>query len=366
MEEIANQLALLSVKGIGPIQCRKLIKDFETPNQLFSAKKIDFYTKYKDRGNKIHERILQAKKAINSSKELIAFCHLNAISITTYSSKSYPTELKKCVDAPQILFSSGSKTWNNSPALSIVGTRKCTNYGIEAVNNICKNLSKHNITIVSGLANGIDYYAHHFALENKLTTNAVLGHGLNHIYPKYHLGIAEKIKKNGCLISEFNPSEKPTKYTFPKRNRIIAGISTATLIVETPYKGGAMITARMANDYNKDVFSIPGNIKSKQSQGCHQLIKNNQAHLISSAEDIINLMGLEPKPIERKKIRAKNELNDLHRKIIKQVENFPNMTTDELSMVLEISIQDLQIQLTKMELNGDIKLLFGKKIKILI
>ena len=108
---------------------------------------------------------------------------------------------------------------------------------------------------------------------------------------------SEEIKKNGCLISEFNPSEKPTKYTFPKRNRIIAGISTATLIVETPYKGGAMITARMANDYNKDVFSIPGNIKSKQSQGCHQLIKNNQAHLISSAEDIINLMGLEPKPI---------------------------------------------------------------------
>jgi DNA processing protein len=192
-----------------------------------------------------------------------------------------------------------------------------------------------------------------------------LGHGHNYIYPKYHADLFKSIEENGSLISEFEPNTMPSKYNFPKRNRIIAGIANATLVVESKDKGGSLITAQIANSYNKDVFAIPGNIESKSSSGCNNLISNNEALLINSAEELIQLMELKKKKTVTKENNMPLSLNEIEKKIMHVIISFPNYNTDEISNLLTINSQDLQSHLTILELKGAIKLLFGKKIKIL-
>ena len=365
MTEILHQLALLNIKGIGPSNCRKLITDFGSTAQLFNGNLKLFNAKYEKRGLEIYRKIQLAKSKLKNAEEIYSNCELQNIKITSYYKADYPKQLKHCYDAPQLLFYSGRNTFNQSPLISIVGTRNCSNYGLNVVKEICDGIKDYNVTVVSGLAKGIDYSAHYNAIKNNLLTYAILGHGHNYMYPKYHAALFKSIKENGSLISEFEPNTMPSKFNFPKRNRIIAGIANATLVIESKDKGGALITARIANSYNKDVFAIPGNIESKTSSGCNKLISNNEAILINCAEELIQLMELKKKKTVTKENNMPLSLNEIEKKIMHEIISFPNYNTDEISNLLTINSQDLQSHLTILELKGAIKLLFGKKIKIL-
>ena len=210
----------------------------------------------------------------------------NNVNHLFYTDKNYPSNLKLCMDAPVNLFYKGSVNWNNQRFVSIVGTRKCTQFGKEFTENIVSELSKYNVVIVSGLAFGIDIASHKAALNNTKTVS-VLAHGLDRVYPSPHAKYAKEIIENGALLTDYISETKPERQNFPSRNRIVAGLSEATIVVESSKKGGSLITADIANSYNRDVFAVPGKPTNKQSEGCNHLIKSHQAILLDIVTDIV-------------------------------------------------------------------------------
>ena len=210
----------------------------------------------------------------------------NNVNHLFYTDKNYPSNLKLCMDAPGNRFYKGSVNWNNQRFVSIVGTRKCTQFGKEFTENIVSELSKYNVVIVSGLAFGIDIASHKAALNNTKTVS-VLAHGLDRVYPSQHAKYTKEIIENGALLTDYISETKPERQNFPSRNRIVAGLSEATIVVESSKKGGSLITSDIANSYNRDVFAVPGNPTNKQSEGCNHLIKSHQAILLDIVTDIV-------------------------------------------------------------------------------
>ena len=206
-----------------------------------------------------------------------------------------------CYDSPTLLFYKGDADLNASKIIAIIGTRNHTEYGKQQTEKLVKELSSQNILVVSGMAFGIDAIAHKAAFKNNLATVGVLGHGLDQIYPPEHSNLAkDMLKHGGGLLTEFRSKTKPDKHNFPTRNRIVAGMSDATIVIETGEKGGSMITAELANGYNKDVFALPGKINDNKSAGCNFLIRNNKAMLLTDAEELIEVMGWEEKAKSQK------------------------------------------------------------------
>ena len=369
MKELINQIALLKVNGIGPRTIRKLISDFASTQNLFKATKKDFQQKYQNRGEKIYKLVQEGKQFISEAATEYEYCKRKNYEISSFYDNNYPNSLRHCTDAPLILYQSGNIDLNENTLLSIVGTRTHSKYGEQVVENVIDSLKNYQVTIVSGLARGIDYLTHHFCVQNDIPNIAILGHGLDNIYPKYHSEIKEKIKNNGALISEFNPTTKPSKYNFPKRNRIIAGISSATLVIESPIRGGAMITAGIANSYNRDVFAVPGNFFDQKSMGCNYLIYNNEAHLLDNSKTLIKMLDLKERKslIKNKRIckEEKIELKNDEKKLFLQLEENMSLNYDFLMNQLNVSIEQLQNLICSLEIKGCIELHFGNKIKII-
>src|SRR5690606_16227964 len=221
-----------------------------------------------------------------------------------YTDKNYPTRLKQINDAPSLLYVKGNVDFENQKMVAIVGTRKATEYGKRCVEDLVAELVPHRATIVSGLAYGIDIHAHKQAVKNDLPTFGVMGSGMDIIYPSAHKETAKKMFANGGLITEHPFGTKPDAHNFPARNRIVAALSDAVIIVEAAAKGGALITADIANSYNKDVFAMPGNLRQSHSAGCNNLIKSNRAHLLTSVKDLEYIMNWDPavKPSRKESI----------------------------------------------------------------
>ena len=359
-KDLIYQIALLQVKGIGPSILRKMLLQFESAENIMLADKADFIEKNLYHP-KLYNKIKESKTLIDYAVKELDFCNRNNIHVISYNDPEFPYRLKECNDAPQILFCKGKESLNKKRILSIVGTRRPSPYGLQICKALCEALSYYDTTIVSGLAHGIDYNAHCFAMKNQLPTFAVLGHGHKHIYPSNHVNTANEIMNNGLLVSEYCSMVKPSKYTFPKRNRIIAGISDATLVVESPLKGGSMITARIANSYNKDVFAIPGNIFSEKSAGCNHLIKNNEAHLIDSANELVRMMDWEKENVAIKnKFKNFNKLTEDEMKIISFLQKSGRSTIDEICSELHETINELHFRLTQLEIKGIIQQHPGK------
>ncbi|MBT8271840.1 MAG: DNA-processing protein DprA, partial [Bacteroidia bacterium] len=217
-----------------------------------------------------------------------------------YQGSGYPFRLKHCLDAPILIFSQGNFNLNNKFIISVVGTRNATHHGKAACEAFISEIAPLKPIIVSGFAYGIDIVAHKAALKHGLQTIVCLAHGLNQIYPKTHRQFVPQIMENGALFTEFWSSDPFDRNNFLKRNRIIAGMSEATVVVESAEKGGSLVTADIANSYNREVFAMPGRVTDMLSRGCHNLIKTQQAHLLSSAADLIYMLGWEldrkPKP----------------------------------------------------------------------
>jgi DNA processing protein len=330
MNSILYAIALTFIKGIGPINAKSLIAHFKNVESVFDAKPADFKNFNKNISTLLDKNIKD--QAIERAKKEIEFARKHNIAVHYFLDKSYPYRLKECEDSPIILYSLGNCDLNSGYFIAVVGTRNVTPYGKECCNKLVKEMSvsQQDTTIISGLAYGVDSIAHKAALNENCHTIGVVAHGLDTLYPAQNKALARKIVDNGGAIVTEYPSETRIDPTnFVQRNRIIAGLSDVSVIVESAEKGGALLTASAANTYNRDVFAFPGRCDDNFSQGCNNLIKANQAQMITSADDIINFMGWKKKVAEQQMLFT--ELTDEERKIIEILHKVP-LDANDLSI----------------------------------
>jgi DNA processing protein len=360
---------LTKVKNLGNVK----IKNILFYNKKFDEEFLFNYERLK-RVEGINDiiagNILNAKKNYSLIEKdfdkILKNAEKNSIKIISILDEEYPENLKNIYDAPVILYYKGNLTKNDVFSLSVVGTRYPSEYGKNVCRKIVEELSHNMIPIVSGMARGIDSLAHKTALTNNNMTYAVLGSGVDVVYPRENEKLYNEIIENGAVISEFELGTGPDKVNFPRRNRIISGMSVGTLIVETGIRGGSLITAEFALDQNKEVFAVPGYIYSKKSEGCNNLIKKGQAKLIDSVEDIFSelnykLDGFLKKDIVNLKESEKKviELNIFEKSIIDMLSNEPKHI-DEINSTTGLSISDCLVNLLSLEFKGLIKQLPGK------
>ena len=304
--ELLYQLALTLIPNIGPVQAKILLQHCNA-EEIFHAKK-SYLEKIEGIGP-VRAASIAAFKDFSKAEEEIKFIEKYKIKPLFLTDNDYPKRLLNCYDSPTLLYYKGEADLNAAKIVAIIGTRSHTEYAKQVTEKLVKELAAQNITVVSGLAFGVDAIAHKAAVKNDLPTVGVLAHGLDQIYPAEHTGLAKDIvKHSGGLLTEFRSKSKPDKHNFPTRNRIVAGMSDATVVIETSLKGGSMITAELANSYNKDVFAIPGKVTDTKSAGCNYLIKNNKAMLLTDAAELIQVMQWEDKVKSKKEKKSQREL----------------------------------------------------------
>jgi len=358
--------SLLDVEGIGIMRLLRLVSIFDSINNLFKVDKYQLIIKGKLSSTlafKLEAAIKNIGLYSDKLKNEILILNNLGVKVVTYWDKAYPQQLKNIYYPPLILYILGSYLPTDAQSISIVGTRKCTDYGKSITNYFSSELSKQNITIVSGMARGIDSIAHRAAIKNGGRTIAIIGSGLDVIYPPENKGLFNDIIKNGAVISEFPIGTKPDAQNFPKRNRIIAGLSLGTLVVETKENGGALQTAQFALDQNKEVFAVPGNLTSEQSKGTNNLIQRNGAKLVKEPEDILIELELKLKPTIGKNIpKLKLDLSLFEEKIYVTLDTSP-MQIDKISAESNLSISETLVNLLSLEFKGIVQQLPGKLFK---
>ncbi len=357
LDNTSAKIAITLINNVGDVTIKKLIAYCGSFEEVFKAKK-SCLIKIPGINDVIASNIIQSSNDVNLWKrveEEIEFCNKNNIRVLSFSDDDFPYRLKHCEDAPATIFCLGNFNFNPKYSLSIVGTRSATNYGklfCEKIINDFKN-DGLNVTIVSGLAFGIDITAHKTAVENNLPNVAILAHGLDRIYPSEHKRIANILLNNGGLITEFLSKTKPEKPNFVKRNRIIAAMSDATLVVESKKDGGAMITANYAFEYNRDVLALPGRITDKQSEGPNFLIKSNKAFLVENSNDIYNALGWK---IEKNKTKQQQslmfDLTEDEKKIISIINENGDTPIDLIALKASLPISKVSVLLLNLEFNG--------------
>ncbi|MCI0751565.1 MAG: DNA-processing protein DprA [Flammeovirgaceae bacterium] len=363
-----NRLSLLAlhfIPGLGDYTIRQLISYCGSAEKVFSIPKGKLQ-KIPGIGEVTASKILSAspfkkaeaeiKKAEKEEGELIFFID-----------KKYPSRLRSIEDAPSLLYVKGNIDFENQKIVAVVGTRKATSYGKERVEELVSALVPHQALILSGLAYGIDIHAHKQAVKQKLPTIGVMGSGLDIIYPASHQDTAKKMMENGGLITENPFGTKPDAHNFPARNRIIAGLCDALVVVEAAVKGGALITAEIANSYNKDVFAFPGNIGQSTSEGCNNLIKSNKAHLLTAVKDLEYIMQWDlttPKPKKVTTIALQDFDPDEQTVLNVLQENEKPQQIDELSWKANLPVSQLASILLGLEFKSVVQSLPGKQYRL--
>lgn len=365
-EEMKYLMALTMIPSIGPQTARKLIMYTGSAKAVFKEKR-QVLQKIPGIGQTLAERASSSNLISRAEKELL-FCENNNVIILDYFSDSYPARLKNCIDSPLLLLYRGEYSFNSTKMISMVGTRRASAYGIEMCNQLIEDIAEFypECIVVSGLAYGIDYQSHLAAIKNNLKTIAVLGHGLHTIYPGQHKNLAFKILKSGCLCTDFFSDMNPERNNFIKRNRIIAGLSDATLVIESGIKGGALITADIAGSYNRDVFAFPGRAGDERSMGCNAMIKHNKAALIEGLHDLEYFMGWErgnQNPAPRQKVLFV-ELSEEEKKLISVLKNEGKISLDSLSLILNWPVSKLSSILLNLEFEGIIRTYPGNYYKL--
>ena len=351
-DEIFYYLALQAVTGIGPVKAKKLLKHFEGAKQILTEneKKLK---QLKGIGTHVLKQLKNPVIFEKAEKEM-RFIEANGILAIPYGHESYPSKLKHCPDAPLVLFKKGNFNINEKKIISIVGTRRMTTNGRQFLKDFIRDIKKYDPIIVSGLAYGIDICAHQESLENDICTIGVLAHGLDRVYPKSHAGIADHMQKKGGLYSEFWSGSPPDRENFVKRNRIIAGMSEATIVVESSNRGGSLITSELAFSYHRDVFAVPGRICDTYSQGCNMLIKSNKAAMITSVKDLEYVLGWsseQPKPkyVQKKLLIA---LSEDEKRLYNLLGNLDKWPLDLISIESGFTVQNALSLLLQLELKG--------------
>lgn len=324
-QELVYRIALTFIKDIGPKRAKALLSHFDRIEDIFKAP-VKNLKHVEGLGEHIARSIKgEMDAALDRAQKELLFTEKNNIGVLWFQDDDYPHRLKNCADAPVLLFYTGNANLNAERMIAIVGTRKYTDYGQRLCDDLVEGLRElPDTVIVSGLAHGIDTIAHKNALKHQMPTIGALGHGLDIVYPATNRQLAREMTAHGGLLTEFPSGSLPDKSNFPMRNRIVAGISDITVVVESDIKGGALITARIASSYNREVAVFPGRVYDSKSSGCNELIRTNIASLITSAGDLAELMGWQGKKI---------------RPVQKQL--FLDFTTEEQTIVNILQSQDL-------------------------
>lgn len=358
-QDLFYLLALLKVDGIGDIMAKKLLSHCGNAEAVFSTKKNQIAA-IDGIGASLLKN-LQDKTVFEKAAKELEFINSNDIQVSFFQDENYPERLKHCFDSPVLIFSAGNINLQNKRIISIVGTRQITSYGTEFCKKLIEDLAPLDPVIVSGFAYGVDILAHQLAMENNLQTIGVLAHGLNQIYPKTHKKYVAKMEENGGFITEFWSSSNPDKENFVRRNRIVAGMTEATIVIESADKGGSLITANLANDYNRDVFAVPGRVTDKYSQGCNDLIKTQKAHVLSSAADLVYMLNWDlekkVKPIQKSLFI---DLDPDEQKVYDFLLKNGKELLDMIALECDFPIFRISGILLNMELKGVIRPLPGK------
>nr|WP_315224292.1 DNA-processing protein DprA [uncultured Flavobacterium sp.] len=358
-QELFYLLALLRVEGVGDIMAKKLLFHFQNAQAVFNATNAQIAAI--DGIGAVLLKNFKSKTIFEKANAELTFIKSNNIKVAFFQDEHYPERLKHCYDAPVLIFTAGNIDLKNKKIISIVGTRQITSYGTEFCKKLIEDLAPLDPVFVSGFAYGVDIVAHQFAIENGLQTVGVLAHGLNQIYPKNHKKYMAKMEENGGFITEFWSSTNPDKENFVRRNRIVAGMSEATIVIESADKGGSLITANLANDYNRDVFAVPGRVTDKYSQGCNNLIKIQKANVLTSAADLIYILNWDiekkTKPIQKQLfVTLEPEEQKIYDFLLKNGKEL----LDSIALQCDFPIFKISGMLLNMELKGVIRPLPGK------
>lgn len=362
-EELFYLLALTFVNGVGSKTARTLMEKYGEAKNIFNRplselKTIDGIGEVRVKAFKDQEIFKRAEEELN----YVINHNIMVVPVT----KEYPKRLYNCLDAPLLLFSRGNFNLNSSKIVAIVGTRRNTDYGLKLTEDLIDGLqNQEGLLIVSGLALGIDAIAHKKCVQLGIPTVGVFGHGLDRVYPYTHKDLVEKMVENGGVLAEFPSGTLPDKSNFPMRNRIVAGLSDVTVVVESNLTGGALITASMAAGYNREVMAFPGRINDTRSAGCNEIIRTNLAAMITKPEDLLQLMNWDkvkrPKTIQQ---RLFITLTEDEQKVIDLLQEKENMHSDELLYFTGLASSMLAATLLQLEMQGLVKTLPGKFYRI--
>jgi len=368
-DEQIYTLALTRIPGLGLIGACNLVRTLGSATAVFQHRK-----ELKELIPEVSNRLIQAldaPEAFSRAEEELKYAEKNQIQCITLNDAAYPSRLRECEDAPLALFYRGNATLNALKVISVVGTRHATPYGGDLCQTFIRDLKSQipDLLIVSGLAYGIDIYAHRAALQYGFPTIGVLAHGLDRIYPAAHRKTAIEMMDHGGLLTEFMSGTNPDRQNFVKRNRIVAGMSDATIVVESAIKGGALITAELAESYHRDCFAFPGRTTDSYSAGCNELIRSNRATLIQSADDFLNVMGWdvsENKPKGAIQRELFPELNEEERKVMNVLQRNPDgLQINILVVEADIPINRMSALLFELEMKGMVRALAGGVYRLL-
>lgn len=361
-EELIAAIALQNMEGIGPVIGRRLMEECGSFRQVFELTKAELRKVTGVSDERINS-ILKKDFFAEAREEMERLSKLDVQSFVL-SDQRYPRRLKQCYDAPLVLFTRGDLDLNRSRMIAIVGMRLVSDYGKIQCRHIVEGLRGTEVVIVSGLAYGVDIIAHRTALEVGLPTVAVFAHGMDRVYPAAHRHTAKQMLENGGMwVSDFITGSKPDRENFPKRNRIIAGLTDATVVVESEVRGGSMITASLAFDYNREVFALPGDVDRSNSSGCHQLVQNQKASLITSANDLKGQLEWQIDSNSQKQLPLLLDWSDEER-MIGELVGKSGITLDLLAQKSSMSSSELATLLLQMEMKGMLRSLPGMRYKL--
>ncbi len=359
-DQLIFQIGLTLIPGIGDVNGKKLIAYCGGPEAVFSEKRRSL-EKIPGIGQHTVNALLN-QKVLGRAEEELNFIQKRAITPLFYLDKDYPRRLKHCADNPMMIYYQGNADLNADRVIGIVGTRNATEYGKRLCEQLTEELKDEGVLVVSGLAYGIDTYAHRSALKAGLPTVGVLAHGLDRLYPAANKNLAVKMLENGGLVTDFVSNTNPDRENFPKRNRIVAGMVDALIVVESAKKGGALITADIANSYNRDVFAFPGRVGDTYSEGCNFLIRTNRAAMVEHAVNLRYMMGWESpqkgKAVQTKLFRA---FNPDEQTIMDAFENESYQELDQLLLKTGFTSSRMASVLLNLEFDGILTALPGKR-----
>ena len=366
MEKLIYQIAITQIKGVGNITAKTLLAHVGSIEDIFKQSRAQLL-KIPNIGEFLVTQLAKERdNAFRRAEKEIEFITKHHITPLFFTDDAYPYRLRECDDAPVMVYAKGNQNFNTGRFVGIVGTRKLTNYGKMLCQKLIAELSQRDITIVSGLAFGTDICAHKTALEQGLNTVGVLGHGLDRIYPDLHRPTAARMLSQGALLTEYLSGSNPDKQNFVQRNRIIAGLVDALIVVESATRGGSLITAEVANSYNRDVFAFPGRANDEFSAGCNALIRENKAALIESAADLEKMMAWEQSTKSKNIIEPTifAELSDEEKQILLLIKTPDGLNINQIALKMEMPVSRIASRLIEMEFKALVKPLPGNMYKI--
>ncbi len=359
-EDLLYILALQRVKGIGDINAKKLIAHCGSAKNVLKEKR-NVLQKINGIGAFTLQHLFD-KENLKEAENELKYIQKNNIETFYFEDKNYPDKLKHCIDAPILIFKEGNFSFSKQSIISIVGTRKITSYGRDFCEKLISDLKPYNPIIVSGFAYGVDICAHKSALKNELQTIAVLAHGFEEMYPKSHKKYVADIYKNGGFITDFWHNDALQRENFLKRNRIVAGISEATIIIESAEKGGSLVTADIANSYSRDVFAVPGRSTDNFSKGCNDLIRRNKAAILTSANDLVEMLNwnleIKKETIIQKQLFV--DLDEAEQLVYDFLLKEGKQLLDVISLSCKLPVYKIVTILFNLEMKGVVKPLPGK------